>query len=278
MAGCTNKDTDTQCGECARCHTGEAWLCEKGGAANRKGELLTGGTRLTHKGETIHHHMGVAAFAEYTLVAEASAVKVQPDLPAKDITVFGCAVLCGAGTARNTAGVGESDSVAVIGLGAVGLSAIAGARAAGAARIIAVDLLEEKLTPALAIGATDAVVAGAETVDWVVETTSGGVDHVIEASGTVAGFELGMGLARRGGTVTVLGLAGPSDCRHLPLADLVVKGVTIKGSYFGSCDAARDVPYFIDLHRQGLLPADQLVSHHIPLDDVNSALDRPRRR
>ncbi|MFQ5522046.1 MAG: alcohol dehydrogenase catalytic domain-containing protein [Acidimicrobiia bacterium] len=263
-----------QCGRCTRCRAGEAWLCEEGGAANQRGELLTGGTRLTHRGEKIHHHMGVAAFAEYTLVAEPSVVKVPPGLPARDITVFGCAVLCGAGTSLNTAGVSEHDSVAVIGLGAVGLSAIVGARAAGAGGIIAIDLLEEKLSPALTMGATDALEAGEETVDQVVAETAGGVDHAIEASGTVEGFELAMGLVRRGGTVTVLGLAGPSDFHQLRLAELVVKGVTIKGSYLGSCVTSRDVPYFIDLYQRGQLPADRLVSHTISLDDINVALDR----
>jgi alcohol dehydrogenase len=218
--------------------------------------------------------MGVAAFAEYTLVAEASAVKVPTGLDPRDTCVFGCAVLCGAGTALNTAGVGQGDSVAVVGLGAVGLSAILGAKVAGAKRIVAIDRLEAKLAPASALGATDAVVSDEQTEDRVAELTVGGVDHAIEASGTLEGFELAMNLVRRGGTVTVLGLPGPSVHHDLALARMVVKGVTIRGSYLGSCVTSDAVPHFIDLYRLGRLPVDQLVTHHIRLDDINEALDR----
>jgi alcohol dehydrogenase len=263
-----------QCGECVRCRGGEGWLCDVGGAANQRGELLTGGTRLTHRGEKLHHHMGVAAFAEYTLVSEVSAVKVPAGLEPRDTCVFGCAVLCGAGTALNTAGVGEHDSVAVIGLGAVGLSAILGARVAGAERIVAIDRLEAKLAPASAIGATDVLVADQQTAALVVEQTVGGVDHAIEASGTLEGFELAMRLVRRGGTVTTLGLPGPDVVHELPLSRMVVEGVTVRGSYLGSCVTSQAVPYFIDLYREGRLPADKLISHRIHLDDINAALDR----
>ena len=263
-----------QCGACSRCRSGEAWLCDVGGAANQKGELLTGGTRLTHHGEKLHHHMGVAAFAEYTLVSEVSAVKVPPGLAAGDTCVFGCAVLCGAGTALNTSGVNEDDSVAVVGLGAVGLSAILGARAAGAERIVALDRLEAKLAAASSLGATDVLVANKHAPTRVAERSAGGVDHAIEASGTLEGFELAMSLVRRGGTVTTLGLPGPGTSHDLELAPLVVSGVTIRGSYLGSCVTQRDVPRFIELHREGRFPTDALVSHRIELDDINLALDR----
>jgi alcohol dehydrogenase len=263
-----------QCGECVRCRGGEAWLCDVGATANQKGELLTGRTRLTHHGEKLHHHMGVAAFAEYTLVSQASAVKVPPGLAARDTCVFGCAVLCGAGTALNTAGVGEHDSVAVVGLGAVGLAAILGAKVAGAERIVALDRLDAKLASASSLGATDVLVVDEETAVRVTELTAGGVDHAIEASGTLEGFDLAMRLVRRGGTVTTLGLPGPAVSHDLELAPLVAKGVTIQGSYLGSCVTSRDVPRFIELYRDGHLPTDKLISHHISLDDINVALDR----
>jgi len=263
-----------QCGECVRCRGGEPWLCDVGATANQKGELLTGGTRLTHHGEKLHHHMGVAAFAEYTLVSEKSAVKVPPGLAARDTCVFGCAVLCGAGTALNTAGIGRHDSVAVVGLGAVGLSAILGAKAAGVEWIVAIDRLDAKLAPASSIGATAVLVADEQTTARVAKQTSGGVDHAIEASGTLEGFELAMKLVRRGGTVTALGLPGPGVSHNLQLAPMVANGVTIRGSYLGSCVTRRDVPRFIELYQEGRFPADELVSHHILLDDINIALDR----
>lgn len=263
-----------QCGDCARCRAGEAWLCEAGSAANQEGELLAGGTRLAHRGRPIHHHMGVAAFAEYTLVSAASAVKVPPGLEASETCVFGCAVLCGGGTALNTAGVGEHDSVAVVGLGAVGLSAVIGARTAGADEIVAVDRLESKLAAASSLGATLALVAGDEVPALVSAHTGGGVDHAIEASGTLEGFELALRLVRRGGTLTTLGLPGPGVSHPLQLAPFVVGGGTVRGSYLGSCVTHRDVPRFIDLYRQGRFPVDQLISHRLRLDDINVALDR----
>lgn len=263
-----------QCGECVRCRDGEPWLCETGSAANRKGELVTGGTRLTHHGEKLHHHMGLAAFAERALVSEASAVKVPPGLAARDTCVSGCAVLCGAGTALNTSRIGRHDSVAVVGLGAVGLAAILGARAAGATQIAALDRINAKLAAASSLGATEVLMADADAPARVTEWSAGGVDHAIEASGTLEGFELAVELVRRGGTVTTLGLPGPGVSHRLELAPLVANGLTIRGSYFGSCVTRRDVPRFIDLYREGRLPAGELVSHHIGLDDINVALDR----
>ncbi len=263
-----------QCGSCARCRRGEPWLCKVGMAANLRGELLTGGTRLTHRGEPIHHHMGVAAFAEYALVAEQSVVPIPPGLPARDTAVFGCAVLCGAGTALNTAAVEPGETVAVVGLGAVGLSAVAGVAAAEADRILALDLVEEKLAKASTFGATDLLVVDDQAPDRVGELTSGGVDHAIEASGTLEGFELAADLIRPGGTITTLGLPGPGVSYRLELAKLVASGSTIRGSYLGSCDVRREVPRFVDLYREGRFPAGDLVTHHIRLEDLNEALDR----
>ncbi len=255
-----------QCGACARCTAGQPWLCETGVAANRKGELLTGGTRLVHRGEKVHHHMGLAAFAEYALVAEASAIRIPSAVPPQDACVFGCAVLCGAGTALNTAAIAQGQGVAVIGLGAVGLSAILGAKAAGATRIAAVDRLEAKFALARTLGATETALPEA--------APRGAFDHAIECSGTLEGFELAMALAHRGGKVTTLGLPGPDAAYPLKLAPLVADGLTVQGSYLGSCVTRRDVPRFIELYRAGRLPAASLVSHRIGLEDLNEALDR----
>ena len=255
-----------QCGTCARCKGGQPWLCEAGIAANRKGELLTGGTRLSCRGETIHHHMGLAAFAEYALVAEPSAIRIPHGIPPQDACLFGCAVLCGAGTAMNTAGIAKEQSVAVIGLGAVGLAAILGAKAAGAARIAAVDRLAEKFALARALGATEAALPA--------DAPRAAFDHAIEASGTLEGFELAMALVHRGGKVTTLGLPGPEVAHALKLAPLVADGLAVQGSYLGSCVTRRDVPLFVDLYRAGRFPAASLVSHRIRLEDLNEALDR----
>lgn len=255
-----------QCGRCERCRAGQPWLCEAGVAANRKGELLAGGTRLAHRGEQVHHHMGLAAFAEYALVAEASAIRIPKDVPPQDACVFGCAVLCGAGTALNTAAVGANQSVVVIGLGAVGLSALLGARSAGAIRIAAVDRLEAKFALARTLGATETALPEA--------APRGAFDHALECSGTLEGFELAMALAHRGGKVTTLGLPGPDAAYPLKLAPLVADGLTVQGSYLGSCVTRRDVPRFVELYRAGRFPAASLVSHRIRLEQLNEALDR----
>ena len=263
-----------QCGTCVRCRGGEPWLCATGGAANGRGELITGGTRLTHQGEALHHHMGLAAFAGYSLVAEQSAVKVPAGLAPEDTCVFGCAVLCGGGTALNTAAIKTGQTAAVVGLGAVGLSAVLGARAAGADRVFALDVLPAKLVAAEELGATDVMVADESAAARLHDATGGGVDHAIEASGTLEGFELAAALVRRGGKVTTLGLPGPGVAHSLQLAPLVVSGIDIQGSYLGSCATREDVPRFIELYRRGRFPATALISHRIRLDDINEALDR----
>ena len=255
-----------QCGTCARCRAGQPWLCETGVAANRKGELTTGGTRLTRGGAPVHHHMGLAAFAEYALVAEPSAVRIPAGLPPQDACVFGCAVLCGAGTALNTAAVAPGQSVAVIGLGAVGLSAVLGAKAAGASRIAAVDRIEAKFALARALGAAECTLPA--------DAPRSAFDHAIECSGTRDGFELAMNLVHRGGKVTTLGLPGPDVAHALKLAPLVADGLTVQGSYLGSCVTHRDVPRFVELYRAGKFPAARLVSHRVRLEDLNEALDR----
>ena len=256
-----------QCGGCPRCRGGQPWLCETGASANRQGDLITGGPRLACRGEPVHHHMGLAAFAEYAPVSVAALVKIPAGLPPQDTCVFGCAVLCGAGSAVNTAAVRTGESVAVIGLGAVGLAAVLGARSAGAARIAALDRLETKLPLALALGASEAYVAGPGE-------PAPGFDHAIEASGSADGFALAMRLIRRGGRVTTLGLPGPDVVHALKLAELVANGAQVQGSYLGSCNTQRDVPRFIDLYGEGKFPAASLVSHRIGLEAINEALDR----
>jgi len=163
--------------------------------------------------------------------------------------------------------------VAIVGLGAVGLAAILGARAAGAKQIVALDRLSSKLAAASSLGATEVLLADDDAPAHVADSV-GGVDHAIEASRTLEGFELAIRLVRRGGTLTTLGRPGPGVPHGLELAPLVAGGLTIRGSYLGSCETQRDVPRFIELYQKGQFPADKLVSHHIRLDDINVALDR----
>ncbi len=264
----------TQCGECEHCIEGRPSLCARGTQANREGRLLGGGPRLRLGGEAVHHHMGLSAFAEYALVSEKSLVKIPEDLPFVEASLFGCAVMCGAGTALYTAGIRPGQSVAVFGLGGVGLSAVLGAVTAGAARIIAVDPGGEKLALAKSLGATDAVHAtGAAAAEAVREMTQGGVDHAIDASSSLEGFSGAFEATRRGGCTVTTSLTHPSQQFSFPVARIVAEARTIKGSYIGTCVPGRDIPAFIRLHRQGRMPVDKLVTRTLKLDEINEAFD-----
>ena len=264
----------TQCGECEHCIEGRPSLCTRGTQANREGRLLTGGPRLRLDGQAVHHHMGLSAFAEYALVSEKSLVKIPADLSFIEASLFGCAVMCGAGTALYTAGIRPGQSVAVFGLGGVGLSAVLGAVTAGAGRIIAVDPSEEKLALAKSIGASDCVVAGsAGAAEAVREMTQGGVDHAIDTSSSLEGFSHAFEATRRGGSTVTTSLTHPSLKFSFPIARIVAEARTIKGSYIGTCVPGRDIPAFIRLYRQGRMPVDKLVTRTLKLEQINEAFD-----
>ena len=263
------------CGQCTACRSGDPHLCGPGLAANRRGHLLGGGTRLTSDGAPVHHHMGVSAFAEYAVVSEHSVVPVPDDLPLDHAALFGCAVMCGAGTAINTAGVRPGDRVVIVGMGGVGLTALLGARTAGAEQVVAVDRDAGKLAHARRLGATDVLQGDSrEAAADVLDLTDGGADVAIEAAGTLPAFEIAYDAARRGGTVVTVGLVDPRTPFHLDIAALVTGAKAVRGSYMGSCNPRLDIPHFVRLYQQGRFPVDQLISDRLPLADVNLALDR----
>lgn len=264
----------TQCGECEHCIEGRPSLCARGTQANREGRLLTGGPRLRLDGQAVYHHMGLSAFAEFALVSEKSVVKIPADLSFVDASLFGCAVMCGAGTALYSAGIRPGQTVAVFGLGGVGLSAVLGAVTAGAGRIIAIDPSEAKLALARSLGATDCVNAGnTSAVEAVRELAHGGVDHAIDASSSLEGFGNAFEATRRGGCTVTTSLTHPSQKFSFPVARIVAEARTIKGSYIGTCVPGRDIPAFIQLHRQGRMPVDKLVTGTLGLDRINEAFD-----
>ena len=262
----------TQCGVCARCVEGKPYLCERGTLANREGRLITGGPRLRLEDQSLHHHMGLSAFAEYALVSEKSLVKIPPELGFVEASLFGCAVMCGAGTALYSAAIKPGDSVAIFGLGGVGLAAILGARTAGATRIIAVDGNADKGPLALTLGATE--LAPVENAAQAIRALlPQGVDVALDATGSVAGFEQSLEATRRGGSTVTVSLPDAVQQFHFPLSRLVAEGRTIRGSYIGSCIPSRDIPTFIALHRQGRLPVERLVSGTLALEQINEAMD-----
>jgi alcohol dehydrogenase len=262
------------CGHCAPCSEGRPALCEPGNAANGVGELIGGGRRLAQAGQPVHHHVGVSAFAEHTVMSRHSLVKIEADIPDAIAALFGCAVLTGVGAAVNTAKVRAGETVAVVGLGGVGLSALLGAAACGASRVIAVDLSEEKLRIARDLGATDCFNAGdADVVEAIRAATRGGVDHGLEMAGSVKALELAYQITRRGGTTTTAGLANPAHTMSLAPVRLVGEERTLKGSYVGSCIPVRDIPRFIDLYQRGKLPIDKLWTSSSSLDEINEGFD-----
>jgi alcohol dehydrogenase len=259
------------CGACAPCLSGRAALCEPGAASNTAGSLLSGDRRW-HEG--LHHHLGVSAFADHIVVSANSAVKVDDDLPYEIAALFGCAVLTGVGAALNSAEVTPTDTVAVFGLGGVGLAALLGAVVAGASTVVAVDVVPEKLELARELGATHAVAAGESAVEEIREITGGGASKVIETVGNAAVLGEAYLATRRGGTTVTVGLPHPEQMLSIPAVSLVAEERTLKGSYLGSCVPARDIPRFVELYKAGRLPVDRLLTDTLALDDINLGFDR----
>jgi alcohol dehydrogenase len=203
-----------RCGTCAACAAGTPALCPRAAAANTAGELLRGGRRFGDlDGRPINHHLGVSAFAEYAVVDRGSVVVVPDDLPPATAALFGCALLTGVGAVLSTAAVRPGESVAVLGLGGVGLAAVLGAVVAGATPVVVVDPVAAKRELALELGATHAVdpAEGAGTVEQVRDLIAGGVDHAFEAVGSAAVLTDAWSITARGGTTVAIGLPHPSQ-------------------------------------------------------------------
>jgi alcohol dehydrogenase len=263
------------CGACRNCVRGRPSVCLRWPEMRNQGALLTGGRRLSRNGRPIAHYSGISCFAEYAVVARSSLVKIDPRVPLADAAMFGCAVQTGVGAAVNTAHVRPGDVVAVIGLGGVGLSCLMGARVAGAQRIIAVDLSDEKLGLARQLGATDTYnAADPDCVAEIRAATGGGVDYAFEMAGSIRALALAADILLRGGSVVTAGLSPASATYPLQHTSLVGDGKSIRGSYMGSCVPERDVPAFIELYKQGRLPIDRLKSGTLPLAGINAGFDR----
>lgn len=266
------------CGGCMPCMEGRPALCEPGAAANGAGTLLSGEHRLHDGGMRLNHHVGVSCFAEYAVVSRKSCVRIdwsEADLSHVEAALFGCAVLTGAGAVINTARVQAGSSVAVIGLGGVGFSALLAAVASGAREVVALDLHEEKLALARELGATATVnAADPDAADQVRAITRGGVDHALEMAGAVPALDLAWRITRRGGTTVTSGLPNPDKRMAVPPVQLVGEERTLRGSYLGSGVPARDIPRYIDLYKRGKLPVDRLMGERLTLADVNRGLDR----
>jgi alcohol dehydrogenase len=260
------------CGQCADCGAGRGFLCAPAAAANGAGRLLRGGHRLREGGHDVYHHLGVSAFASHAVIDQRSAVKIAAEIPAEIAALFGCAVLTGVGAVLNTAQVRPGESVAVYGLGGVGLSAVLGAVAAGAQPIVAIDPVPAKRALALQLGA--AVAAPPDQAhDAIMDVTQGGAEVVIETAGKAAVLEAAYKAGRRGARIVSVGLPHPSERLSISAVSLVGEGKTLMGSYMGSSIPARDIPRYVALWRAGRLPVDRLLTSTSPLCDINLLLD-----
>ena len=263
------------CGSCEYCVAGRPNLCEGEATMRRAGEP----PRLAKDGEPIAQFVHLSAFAERMLVHENALVRIRRDVPLDQVALIGCGVTTGLGAVFNTAQVRAGSTAAVIGCGGIGLSVIQGCRIAGAGRIVAVDTAAWKLELASRLGATDVVDAGAgNPVPPVVEMTGGGVDYAFEAIGTPATVRQAVRMARKGGTVVMIGVVPAGVNVELPGADIVLREKRILGCMMGSNRFRTDMPRYVELYRRGLLRLDEMISARLPLERVNDALEAMRQR
>ena len=263
------------CGECEFCITGRSNICSTAFNARATGALINGNRRLSLNGEPLHHTNGVSCYAEYMVACEDSVITIDKEVPMLDAALFGCAVVTGVGAIINTAKIVPGSTIAVVGLGGVGLCALLGGVVAGAGRIIAVDIASDKLGLARQLGATDTFNAtDPNCTEKIIEETKGGVEYAFEVAGVVEAMQTAYAITRRGGTTVTSGLSQHQHTFEIPHSQLVVDERTIKGSYMGSCVVRNDIPKFINLYKQGKLPVDKLRSGNICLNDLNQGFDK----
>jgi S-(hydroxymethyl)glutathione dehydrogenase / alcohol dehydrogenase len=264
------------CGRCENCLRELPHLCTSAWPAMFAGGLLDGTTRLSRDGEPLYHYSLVSSFAERAVVPAASCIAIPHDVPFPIAALVGCAVTTGICAAWRTARVAPGDRVAVYGCGGVGLSAILGAAAAGAAPIIAVDSQPGRLEAALALGATDAILSGGEPdaiAQQVVTASGGGVDYAFEATGNPEVMQAAFLSTRARGAAVLIGIPSPTDELRVPAISIPRGERRILGSLYGSARPDRDFPLILDLYRRGRLPLDGLVSHRLTLDEIELGFD-----
>lgn len=259
------------CGHCEFCVTGRMSLCLGGDTRRGPGEA----PRLTRAsdGAVVNQMLNLSAFAEQMLVHEHACVAINPDMPLDRAAVIGCAVTTGAGTVFNACKVTPGETVAVVGCGGVGLATVNAAKIAGAGRIIAVDPMPEKRELAMKLGATDAIDAGPDAAAQIVEMTSGGVHHAIEAVGRPASGDLAVASLRRGGTATILGMMPLTHKVGLSAMDLL-SDKKLQGAIMGRNHFPVDLPRLVDFYMRGLLDLDTIIAERIPLSGINDGFEK----
>ncbi|WP_033135408.1 S-(hydroxymethyl)glutathione dehydrogenase/class III alcohol dehydrogenase [Aeromonas finlandensis] len=265
-----------ECGECKFCKSGKTNLCQKIRATQGKGLMPDGTTRFSKNGQPIYHYMGTSTFSEYTVLPEISIAKVDPAAPLEEVCLLGCGVTTGIGAVMNTAKVKEGESVAIFGLGGIGLSAVIGARLAKAGRIIAIDINESKFPLARKLGATDCINPNdydKPIQEVIVELTDGGVDFSFECIGNVKVMRAALECCHKGwGESVIIGVAGAGqEISTRPFQ--LVTGRVWRGSAFGGVRGRSELPSYVQRYMQGEFRLDDFITHTMALEQINDAFD-----
>lgn len=265
-----------ECGECKYCLSGKTNLCQAIRATQGKGLMPDGTTRFSKDGQPIYHYMGTSTFAEHTVVPEISLAKISQEAPLEEVCLLGCGVTTGMGAVRNTANVQEGDTVAVFGLGGIGLSVIIGARLAKAGRIIAIDINESKFAMAKQLGATECINPNdydQPIQDVIVELTDGGVDYSFECIGNVKVMRSALEACHKGwGESVIIGVAGGGEEIATRPFQLVT-GRVWRGSAFGGVKGRSQLPDYVERYLAGEFELSNFITHTMPLEKINEAFD-----
>ena len=265
-----------ECGECKFCKSGKTNLCQAVRETQGKGLMPDGTSRFSKEGEPIYHYMGCSTFSEYTVLPEISLAKVNKTAPLEEVCLLGCGVTTGMGAVLKTAKVQEGDTIAIFGLGGIGLSAIIGARMAGAGRIIGIDINESKFDLAKQLGATDVV--NPQNFDKpiqevIVEMTDGGVDYSFECIGNVNVMRSALECCHKGwGESVIIGVAGAGqEISTRPFQ--LVTGRVWRGSAFGGVKGRSELPGIVEQYLNGDFGLQEFITHTMGLGDINNAFD-----
>lgn len=265
-----------ECGECKFCKSGKTNLCQKIRTTQGKGLMPDGTTRFSKDGQPIYHYMGTSTFSEYTVLPEISIAKVDPAAPLEEVCLLGCGVTTGIGAVMNTAKVKEGESIAIFGLGGIGLSAVIGARLAKAGRIIAIDINESKFELARKLGATDCINPNdydKPIQEVIVEMTDGGVDFSFECIGNVKVMRAALECCHKGwGESVIIGVAGAGqEISTRPFQ--LVTGRVWRGSAFGGVRGRSELPSYVQRYMQGEFKLDDFITHTMGLEQINEAFE-----
>ncbi|MFV8824595.1 S-(hydroxymethyl)glutathione dehydrogenase/class III alcohol dehydrogenase [Thauera sp. WH-2] len=265
-----------ECRECKFCKSGKTNLCQAVRTTQGKGLMPDGTTRFSYQGQPIYHYMGTSTFSEYTVVPEISLAKIDKDAPLDKVCLLGCGVTTGIGAVLNTAKVEEGATVAIFGLGGIGLAAIIGATMAKAGRIIAIDINPGKFDIAKKLGATDFVNPNdfdKPIQEVIVDMTDGGVDYSFECVGNVKLMRAALECCHKGwGESTIIGVAGAGqEISTRPFQ--LVTGRVWRGSAFGGVKGRTELPSYVQKAQKGEIPLDDFITHTMPLEDINQAFD-----